>query len=252
VDPRTGEAGGDGETGTRTGEDFFCVSVSGVEQQQRATSTGVDPLWQQDSVCSAQQVESPYKGEDSQGSTEWTGPNSLMQMIPREPGRQLEEAHRPGSVSSSADHDVLEQALEQDPGDEVHQLERSELARVKSFCSSILKTLAPPLLSEFERTTGLRADAEPFTPKRVTRRPAAVLVGLQVKMASAAESSWLKALGFCPKNLPVKEDDLRRFKEFFDSPIQDTHIRVLAAIFGKELPTSFHREAHCARAVSAH
>jgi hypothetical protein len=91
-------------------------------------------------------------------------------------------------------------------------------------------------------------DAEPFTPKRVTRRSVAAKVGMQVKMASAAESSLLKALGFCPDNLAVSEDDLRRFKEFFDSPIREAHLRVLAAIFGKELPTSFEREAHCLRA----
>jgi hypothetical protein len=71
-------------------------------------------------------------------------------------------------------------------------------------------------------------------------------------MASAAESSLLKALGFCPENLAVTEEDLRRFKEFFDSPIQDAHLRVLAAIFGKELPTSFGSEVHCLRAVQAH
>jgi hypothetical protein len=237
ADPMNGVAGGDRELGTGIGEKYFCVSVSGVEQQGRAMSPGPDPLWQQEVVCPAQQVESTYKGEVSRGSTEWTGPNSLMQMIPREPGRQLEGAlgHRPSSSPVHAEAIELADEVEQDPGEEEHQLECSELARVKSFCSSILKSLAPPLLSEFERTTGLRADAEPFTPKRVTRRSAAVLAGTQVKMASAAESSLLKALGVCPENLPVKEDDLRRFKEFFDSPIQDAHIRVLAAIFGKEL-----------------
>jgi hypothetical protein len=64
-------------------------------------------------------------------------------------------------------------------------------------------------------------------------------------MASAAESSLLKALGFCPENLWVSEDDLRRFKEIFDSPIRDAHLRVMAAIFGKEIPMSFEREVHC-------
>jgi hypothetical protein len=58
----------------------------------------------------------------------------------------------------------------------------------------------------------------------------------------------LKALGFCSENLAVSDDDLRRFKEFFDSPIRDAYLRVLAAIFDKELPTSSEREAHCMRA----
>jgi hypothetical protein len=59
----------------------------------------------------------------------------------------------------------------------------------------------------------------------------------------------LKALGFCPENLSVSDDDLRRFKEFFDSPIREAHLRVLAAIFGKELPASFERESHCMRVL---
>ncbi|KAK1670775.1 hypothetical protein QYE76_058934 [Lolium multiflorum] len=224
----------------RCEEEFFCVSLSGGARHEvldRATSPEADPLRCEFEVDSAVCIESPCRGEESRGSSEWTGPNSQMQMIPK-------GTHKPGSVLQCAER-------EQDGAEEEHQLECSELARVKSFCSSILKTLAPPLLSEFERTTGLRADAEPFTPKRVTRRSVAALAGTQVKMASAAESSLLKALGFCPENLPVKEDDLRRFKEFFDSPVQDAHIRVLAAIFGKELPSSFHREAHCMRAVPA-
>jgi hypothetical protein len=49
----------------------------------------------------------------------------------------------------------------------------------------------------------------------------------------------------------VGEDDLRRFKEFFNSPIHDAHLRVMDAIFGKEIPTSFEREVHCRVAVPA-
>jgi hypothetical protein len=85
----------------------------------------------------------------------------------------------------------------------------------------------------------------------VTRRSANALAGTQVKIASAAESSLLKALGFCPENLLVSEDDLKRFKELFDSLIRDAHLRVLAAIFGKEIPTSFEREVHYRVAVPA-
>jgi hypothetical protein len=173
-----------------------------------------------------------------------------MQLVPRDLGRQLEFASGTKLVAFE-----LEPEGGQDPQAQVPEMvvescqgESAELARVNNFCASILKTLAPPLLSEFERTTGLRADAEPFTPKRVTRRSVAAKVGTQVKMASAAESTLLKALGLCPENLAVSDDDLRRFKEFFDSPIREAHLRVLAAIFGKELPTSFEREAHCLRA----
>jgi hypothetical protein len=108
------------------------------------------------------------------------------------------------------------------------------------------------LLSEFDRATGLRADAEPFTPKRVTRRSVAERAGTHVKMAAAAQSTLLKALGFCLENLAVSDDDLKCFKEFFDSPVRDAQLRVLADIFGKGLPTSFEREEHYMSAVAAH
>jgi hypothetical protein len=119
-------------------------------------------------------------------------------------------------VTVESDHDLGTEWVESE-----RVLESLELARVKNFCSSILKTLAPPLLSEFEWTTGLRVDTEPFTPKRLTWRSVAARAGTQVKMASAsaAASSLLKVLGFCPENLSVSEDDLRHFNEFFDSPI---------------------------------
>jgi hypothetical protein len=166
-----------------------------------------------------------------------------MQMVPRAVAHHL-----------GREQDRVVNPSEMDREEVVSEREREhlELARVRTFCSSILKALAPPLLQEFEKATGLRADAEPFTPRRVTRRSTAALAGTQSRMASAAESSLLKALGFCPENLAVTEEDLRRFKEFFDSPIQDAHLRVLAAIFGKELPTSFGSEVHCLRAVQAH
>jgi hypothetical protein len=109
----------------------------------------------------------------------------------------LDKASKPILTANEVESAEGQGSLEVPPTTVVEtcQGESGELARVKSFCASILKTLAPPLLSEFERTTGLRADAEPFTPKRVTRRSMAAKVGTQVKMASAAESTLLKALG---------------------------------------------------------
>jgi hypothetical protein len=171
-------------------------------------------------------------------------------MVPRGLAQQLEEVERPPEVLVGAEIQVVQQGRDGEPEEEV--VEDLELARIKRFCSSILKALAPPLLSEFERATGLRADAEPFTPKRVTRSSMAARAGTQVKLASAAESTLLKALGFCPENLAVSDGDLRRFKEFFDSLVRDEQLRVLAAIFGKELPLSFEGEEHCMRAVVAH
>jgi hypothetical protein len=52
------------------------------------------------------------------------------------------------------------------------QQERLVLCRIKMFCSSILKKLAPPFLREVEGSSGLRADAQPFTPRRLTRSTA--------------------------------------------------------------------------------
>jgi hypothetical protein len=179
---------------------------------------------------------------ESLAHTSYTGPNSAMQLVPRGLAPLHAHAQSPPGVH-------LEQVSEREAAD--RESEKMELARVKSFCSSLLKAIAPPLLHEYERTTGLRADAEPFTPKRVTRRSTAALAGTHVKMASAAESTLLKALGFCPENLAVDESDLMRFKEFFNSPVQDTHLRVMAAIFGKEFPKSLESELHCRLAVPA-
>jgi hypothetical protein len=129
--------------------------------------------------------------------------------------------------------------------------EKEDLLKVKRFCATILKTHAPPLLQEFENASSLRADAEPFTPKRVTRRTTAAVASTKVKKASVANTTLLKALGICPKNMSVNEEDLRRFNEFFDSPMREAHIKVLAAIFGKEMPSSFERQEGCRGMVHA-
>jgi hypothetical protein len=100
-----------------------------------------------------------------------------MQMVPRKMGRQLDGELGACAESARAAEEVLGQPMDDHSREEARQPESLELARVRSFCSSILKTLAPPLLSEFERTTGLRADAEPFTPRRVNRRSAAAIAG---------------------------------------------------------------------------
>jgi hypothetical protein len=67
-----------------------------------------------------------------------------------------------------------------------------------------------------------------------------------------AESTLLKALGICPENLSVNEADMTRFKEFFNSPVREAHIKVLAAIFGKEMPNNFGRQEGCGVVVQAH
>jgi hypothetical protein len=114
-----------------------------------------------------------------------------------------------------------------------------QVARIKAFCASVIKTLAPPLLREVESSVKLRATAEPFTPRRVTRRSnlgAEASGAVKVKKASAAESVLLKALGIVPAELAVNEEDVQLFRQMFDSPIREQQLRVVAAIFGKTLP----------------
>jgi hypothetical protein len=228
-------------------EGYICVSVESPFLQRERR-----PFASEAGAVGSLVVGSVEASEEEACSVEYTGPNSQMQLVPRDLGHHLEKASEPVLSDDEGESEEVRPMLEVPPAPatvvETCQDESGELARVKSFCASILKTLAPPLLSEFERTTGLRVDAESFTPKRVTRRSMAAKVGTQGKLASAAESTLLKALGFCPENLAVSDEDLRRFKEFFDSPVREAHLRVLAAIFGKELPTSFEREVPCLRA----
>jgi hypothetical protein len=110
---------------------------------------------------------------------------------------------------------------------------------MKEFCAKLLKTLALPLLREVESVSALRPDAEPFTPRRSARlgAPASAIVGRQPRKASAAETVLLKALGITPMDLTVDDAALEEFRKFFDSPVREQHLRVLASIFGKTLPS---------------
>jgi hypothetical protein len=110
------------------------------------------------------------------------------------------------------------------------------LTRMKDFCSRILKTLAPPLLREVESTSALPVDAEPYTPRRSTRLSTPSKPARSMKKASAAETALLKALRVAPENLTAEDDVVREFKQFFDSPLRDRQLHVLAAIFGKTMP----------------
>jgi hypothetical protein len=134
-----------------------------------------------------------------------------------------------------------------DPGEEATEaphLSRSSpteqeaaLARVKTFCANVLRMLAPPLLKEVQSVTRLSVDEVQETPRRLThssgvRRP----VSKPLKKASAAESVLLKVLGIMPANLEVDERALQDFCHLFDSPLQEQHLRAIAAIFGKVVP----------------
>jgi hypothetical protein len=155
MEKRAGEVGFRGRV-----EEYFCVSVSEAGQRDKAES--VVPVSQLGGSSSAEAVDDLASGQASSG---YTGPNSLMQMVPRGLAQQLEEVEGSPGGMDGTETQVVQQGRELGPEVEVvvPDQEKLELAKIKRFCSSILKALAPPLLSEFERTTGLRADAEPFT-----------------------------------------------------------------------------------------
>jgi hypothetical protein len=120
-----------------------------------------------------------------------------------------------------------------------------ELLRIKAFCAHILRTLALPLLREVESANKLRADAEPFTPRRVTRRSSSATTATPVpasakptRKASVAETVLLKALGFTAFDLAATDEELLAFKRMFDSPVCDQQLRVMAALFGKTMPVN--------------
>jgi hypothetical protein len=119
--------------------------------------------------------------------------------------------------------------------------EVAALGKIKAFCASILKALAPPLLKEI-KSSKLRREAEPFTPRRVTRQSteAPMTASKQQKKPSAADTTLLKALGISPSaDLIVREEHMQELQSIFDSTVRDRQLRALAAIFGKTLPTSF-------------
>jgi hypothetical protein len=116
---------------------------------------------------------------------------------------------------------------------EAPPLEDVSLAKIKTFCSCVLRTLAPPLLKEIESAKQLRPETEPFTPRRVTRSGIKSGPGKPFKRASAAEAVLLKALGIAPQDLAVDEKALHELKVLFDSPLKEQHLRAIASIFGK-------------------
>jgi hypothetical protein len=177
--------------------------------------------------------------------TSYTGPNSNMQMYPRE--QKKEEVVQVERANVEEPNHRTDQGMT--PSEEI------AFAKINAFCANILTTLAPPLLKEIEGAAKLRAEAEPFTPKRMTRRAAAEAGGLdtvKAKKASAAETVLLHALGIVPSDLEVNDEDLLLFKQIFDSPLRDQHLRVVASIFGKIVPPSFARPTGCGVEVSTH
>ena len=46
----------------------------------------------------------------------------------------------------------------------------------------------------------------------------------------------MRALGIVPEDLEGNDDNIAELAEIFDSPLRKYHIRVIATLFGKEVP----------------
>ena len=104
--------------------------------------------------------------------------------------------------------------------------------KLKWFCNALVRKLAPPLLLEVQ--SSLRPEAEPYTPRRATR--STKKAPATKSKATQAENVLMKALGLVPEDLEGNEDTIAELAEIFDSPLREQHVRVIATLFGKEVP----------------
>ncbi|KAI4987451.1 hypothetical protein ZWY2020_020251 [Hordeum vulgare] len=107
-------------------------------------------------------------------------------------------------------------------------------AKLKVFCSCIVKKLAPSLLREVQAST-LHPDVETFMPGHTTRA-AKRTAGLSVPKASRAENVLLRTLGLVAEDLEVDDQAVKDLRGLFDSPLHEQHIKVLVVLFGKAMP----------------
>lgn len=121
--------------------------------------------------------------------------------------------------------------------------------KLKSFYSNIIKRLTAPLLRKV-RASQLRPDAEPFTPKRTTRASKKSTATKRLR-DTPMENVLLHALGMVPDDLEVDDDIVHEFKELFDSPLREQHVRIIMALFGKTIPSTEEMEAQNAVMVCA-
>ncbi|KAK1618393.1 hypothetical protein QYE76_023910 [Lolium multiflorum] len=125
--------------------------------------------------------------------------------------------------------------------------EEAALGKMRRFCATILRKLAPPLLREIQSSTAAKLEEEPATNRRVTR--AAAMAGdvtpvpRKPRKVSGAETALLKALGITEAGLEASDEAIEEFRALFDSPVREQHLRAMAAIFGKTMPDRFERPA---------
>jgi hypothetical protein len=256
-------------------EDLGVVDPEGVQSltanQDRDSDRAValpdsvaDPEVRGDSDC-GQEGGDPIldKSVECQGTQDGHESNKELQLLGEESGQEIEGEKDTYALGSALESDrvqmsqgeecqaslsetrrelsmvVASQPVESHVNSQVEDL--AALNRIKLFCAKFLKTLAPPLLKEIDVARKL-AESEPCTPRRITRSSganSAMSCDKPLKKASAAEMVLLKALGITPTDLAVNDEDLRMFKEMFDSPLREAQLRVVAAIFGKIMPSSF-------------
>lgn len=198
---------------------FFQVSLSD------GLSAYGPKMAQEEEVCSAREV--VVSEHTPLLDSEYRGPNSDMQLIPDLSDAAADADSIPLPLTTTT---ILAAAM-------VENQDAVALAKIKGFCASILKKLAPPLLKEVEASK-LRVEAEPFTP-RVTRRAAAAPCSMskRPKKATVGDTILLKALGITKPDMTVNEEHLQEFRNLFDSPIREQQLRILAAVFGKQMPS---------------
>ena len=152
-------------------------------------------------------------------------------------GRELEAA-APATASATArpDDDGLQAAT---ISEGMTQQEAVAYAKLKSFCSNLLKKLAPPLLKEVQASSS-HVETIPCTPRRNTR-VAKRSASSSVAKATLAENMLLRTLGLVPEDMIADDDAVQELKDLFDSPLWEQHVTVIAALFGK---TAQLQEAH--------
>jgi hypothetical protein len=189
----------------RSPDGFFKVSLSSSEERMGSHHVDLIDGSPAGSDDRTQMAAEPEQQGCSSGSE------------PVEQGRELVAV--PGSVSEPL------------RGHAERRQEADSLARIKLFCTQVITKLAPPLLKEVESSRLIE------TPCRFTRSSGARMEsGKPLKHASAAESVLLKALGIYASDLAVDEKALQAFKDMFDVPLHDQHLKIIAAIFRKVVP----------------
>lgn len=137
---------------------------------------------------------------------------------------------------------VLAQSIPVDPLDldSTHrgmtQQEGVAYEKLRAFCANIMKKLAPPLLREVQASS-LRPDAEPFTPKRTTRA-SKHSVGTSAVKPKPTENVLLRTLGLVPDDMVADEDAVSELQQLSDLPLREQHVRIIAALFGKTVPSA--------------